>query len=444
MSANPERDPAGSLPSPAWFASNPFARISFSRLAVARRCPAWYRYQYLEWHRAWNPPVTRAGHAVQETFEGLVRRPASPGLTWSEVRERARTAAAADFEERWERERRAHEADPNGLGPWDLPRERYMGYLHRALDFHLEEARSRAACRHPRTGRPLGGLRPLEDPAEAWRAVVPHHAPEGEEGTGMELIPGGYFQGQFDLVYDWTGGRRIVDLKASTGNSAFSSEILLQLTAYAFIERELGRGRPEGLEAWFLGRDTPEVYETPDDAALDAFGNEVRALFERSAYARGFGAWSPRDFPWQPAPVPGMEAPPGESSLWCTFCPNAFTCPGSGRRAPDAGPAGAPGATEVGSASVVLEGVVLGVGPKREKRGRVRCRVTLGNSRGPHSFTWDAADLERLVDQGLRAGRHVRLEGLKPWKARTGRTLLFPQPATKLVVLDERWTGQAP
>ncbi len=69
-----------SPPSRDWFEENPHARISFTRLAVHRRCPAWYRYQYVEWNKAWTPPVTRVGHAVQETFEKVVHLDPDPGL----------------------------------------------------------------------------------------------------------------------------------------------------------------------------------------------------------------------------------------------------------------------------------------------------------------------------------------------------------------------------
>ena len=46
-----------------------------------------------------------------------------------------------------------------------------------------------------------------------------------------------------------------------------------------------------------------------------------------------------------------------------------------------------------------------------------------------------------LVEQGLRAGRHVRLTGLNPWSPPSGdMVLLFPTPRTRLEVLHEAQT----
>lgn len=430
---------------PAWYQANPHAKFSFTRLSSWRRCPAWFRHVYLEWHRTWSIPVMRAGHAVQEALERTFD--ASPGgdIDLETLGARAFSRMKTIFDAAWERERKAHEADPNGLGPWDLPKERYEGYVRQGLVFHLGEVRARLESRRPRTGEPLD-LPPVDDVGAAWTAVRPWHAPHDVDiSAAMECIPDGWFQGQYDLVYDWTGGRRIVDLKASAGRSLFSTEIELQLRSYAFMERELGRGRPEGIEAWFLGRPEPLVFDVPDDASLDAFAAEVNELIEKSGSERGFGEWSAEDFAPAPEQLEGFAAQPGDASGWCSVCPAAFTCPKTARNAPpprDAVPFDrAPEKPEV-----AVSGLVLGVAEPQEKAGgKVTRRFTLANTTGPRSFTWEAAAVSRLVAGGLKAGRVVRISGIRPWiHPSSGDALFYDTPGTRIEVLAPEWDGIGP
>jgi hypothetical protein len=424
---------------PEWYRDHPHARSSFSRLATHRRCPAWYRYQYLDWHRAWAPAVARAGQAVQEAFERIVDGEPAADVALDGLAERAANRAEYYFERIWAREAKAHEEDPNGRGPWDLPRSRYAGYLRRGIEWHVTEVAARLDGCHPRTGERLD-LPPLESVRDAWVDVRPVHLPPGTSPVeGLEATPKGYFQGQCDLAYDWTGARRLADLKSSGGRSPFSTEIRTQLVAYAYLERELGRAAPEGLEAWFLGQDEPMLFLPPDDAEMDALDAEVRGLIVLSGHEQDYGSWDEADFPPEPAPVPGHEPAAGEPSAWCSFCPASVLCPRTEKRAPAPGE-GAPFdrlPEQAPAGGVCVEGLVLGVGEPIEKNDRVRRRFTLANATGFRSFGWDGDDVQRLIEQGLGAGRTVRVTGLKPWKAPSGDVLLYPTPRSRLDVLAE-------
>jgi PD-(D/E)XK nuclease superfamily len=425
---------------PEWYRDHPHARSSFSRLATYKRCPGWYRYQYLDWHRAWSPPVTRAGQVVQEAFERILDVGPAQDIAWEDIEDRALQRATARFGQLWKEMQGHHNADPNGLGPWVLRRATYETHLHQALRFHLAEVKARLDRVHPRTGAVLD-LPALTTVRDAWFAVRPHHAPPGTPPMdSMECVPAGFFQGQCDLIYDWTGERRLVDLKSSSGKSAFSTEIRVQLLAYSWLDRELGHGRPAGMEAWFLGLPDPMVFDVPEDDELDAFAEEVCALIVRSGHEESYGSWRAEDFPTEPAQVPGHSPRGTDPSGWCRFCPATSICERSSTGAPPVGdgvtfgrvPAQAP------PSGLSVEGIILGVGEPIEKKGVLKRRFTLANASGALSSTWNADVVLRLVEQGLRAGRHVRITGLNPWAVPNSTdVLLFPTPVTALSVLTK-------
>lgn len=434
-----EPDPGQPKP-PEWYRERPQARMSFTRLSVYRRCPAWYRYQYLEWHRTWDIPVMRAGHAVQgaleKTFDGV---PAAD-VASEDLETRARMRAVAHFRKAWEEERTKFEADPNAAGTWGLSRDRYEAYVLQGVRWHVQEALARVARRHPRTGAALD-LPPVSV-AGAWEAVRPWHAPKGDgDDFGLDTVPGGWFQGQYDLVYSWTGGRRIVDLKASAGTSVFASEIEGQLLSYAWMERESGRGLPEGLEGWFLGQGSPRTFPIPDVRALDAFTGEARTLIRSSRSEEdGFNLWSAAEFPATPSAVPGAAPREGEPSAWCGVCPFAYVCPQGRRRVPPPGAGTRFDAAIPLGRPVAIEGLVLGVGRPRVRNGKEKSRITIANESGVRSFGWDKRDVDRLASAGLRAGRHVRITALNPWRPPDGGTThLFSTPQSRLDVLADPW-----
>ncbi len=405
-----------------WFAEHPFARLSFSRLATYERCPAWYRFAYVDWHRAWSIPVQRVGHAVQEALQRTFDATPAADVTLDALSQRAGERALAHFRKLFAEAKVAHEADPNGLGPFDLSEARYAGYVRRGLEWHIAEVAARLARRHPRTGAALS-LPEAASVAEAWAAVRPWHA-GGERD--LEVVPAGHFQGQYDLVYSWTGGRRIVDLKASAGTSPFSTEITRQLNSYAWMERAMGRGRPEGLEAWFLGSDAPRTYAVPSEAELDEFAADLNRLLERSIPEEEGARADPTAFEPDPAPLAHYPPQNGDPSAWCQYCPAAYSCPRVKRVVPEAPADDAP----------ILQGMVLGVGEARMGK-KLERRFTLVNSQGTQSQKWAEADLARFFPAGFRAGATVRIEGLKPWRPPGGGFVRFyPQAQTRLTLLS--------
>jgi hypothetical protein len=93
--------------------------------------------------------------------------------------------------------------------------------------------------------------------------------------------------------------------------------------------------------------------------------------------------------------------------------------------------------------SLTIGGLVLGIGEATPKaNGKVTRRFTLANVSGVRSFTWDAASVSRLVVGGLRAGRVVRIGGVRPWRhPASGDILFFDSPSTRIEVLANEWAG---
>ena len=80
-------------------------------------------------------------------------------------------------------------------------------------------------------GQPLMGFRDWSSPShaaydigsdmhvvEAWEIARPWFVdPDAASFTQTSTHPGGWFQGEYDLVYRWDGATRIIDIKASVG-----------------------------------------------------------------------------------------------------------------------------------------------------------------------------------------------------------------------------------
>jgi|GEM_PF-5396423 hypothetical protein len=435
----------GQLPDASWWQSNPWARMSFSRLAAYRRCPAWYRFTSLDWHASATGPEQEAGHVVQDVLQRVFDGNPASDVSAADLGERAHARGARLLEKAWDEATRAFAENPNAIGDFAaLDRANYAGFIRRGLDFHLREVHAWLSDRHPRSGKRVG-LPAFGAVIDAWTGTRPWHAPasssEGE--PALEVIPQGWFQGQYDLVYEWTGGRRIVDLKASTGTSIFSPEISEQLLSYTFMERALGRGSPEGLEAWFLGKEEPMLFPVPDENATNAWAEGVRALLVKS------GVGGPRPDPEAFAPHPeqpaGRSASPGAASAWCSVCPAAYGCPLSGKKAPSAGQGVALTPILPKGRGLSIEGIVLGMKGARMERGKQKRRITFANESGVASFKWDESDCQDMFARGLRAGAVVRVTGLNSWSPENApeQVFYFTSPKTTAEVLAESWGDSA-
>ena len=66
--------------------------------------------------------------------------------------------------------------------------------------------------------------------AEAWEVARPWFVdPDAKSFTQTSAHPEEWFQGEYDLVYRWSGKTTIVDLKASIGKGDRSGDYLDQL-----------------------------------------------------------------------------------------------------------------------------------------------------------------------------------------------------------------------
>lgn len=433
----------GQLPDQGWWQSNPWARMSFSRLAAHRRCPAWYRFTSIDWHASSTGPEQEAGHVVQDVLQRVFDGNPASDVSATALGERALARAARLFEKAWDQAILDFRANPNAVGDFAaLDRARYAGHIERGLEFHLREVHSWLGDRHPRTGARVG-LPAYGAVIDAWTGTRPWHAPaasaEGE--PALEVIPQGWFQGQYDLVYEWTGGRRIVDLKASSGSSIFSPEIEEQLMSYTFMERALGRGSPEGLEAWFLGKQEPMVFPVPDESATDAWAERVRALLVKT----GVGGARPDRADFEPAPEQpaGRAAAPGAASAWCAVCPAAYCCRLSGKKAPAAGKGVAFAPALPKGRGLTVEGLVLGLKAPRTERGKEKRRLTIVNESGVASFKWEERDCRKFFERGLHAGRVVRITGLNSWSPDDApeQVHYFTSAGSTAEVVAEAWGG---
>ena len=69
--------------------------------------------------------------------------------------------------------------------------------------------------------------------AEAWEVARPWFVdPDAKPFTQTSAHPGEWFQGEYDMVYRWSGTPKIVDLKASIGKGDRSGDYLDQLRMY--------------------------------------------------------------------------------------------------------------------------------------------------------------------------------------------------------------------
>ncbi len=421
---------------PQWYANNPQARYSFSRLATFKRCPGWFRHQYLHWHKSPIRCVTEVGHVVQRSLERVMDGRPADSVTLEELTARAEQRLELCFTDEWNRKRDAFVANPSAIGGWDLDFDRFFAMAKRGLAHHIHEVTCCLRGIHPTTGVKLP-IPPVSTVAEAWQRAKPWHVdPDAPPFSQMEVVPGGWFQGEPDLVYGWTGGRRIIDLKASAGSSPFSGEIDHQLKAYAYLEQACGRGLPEGLEAWFLGREERYECALPSPQELEELERSIHELIDLAGSERGFGAWSLLDFEPKPEHPPGFEPAEGDASAWCATCPAALVCPSSARSAPAIGEGvGFDQLPKQGPFD--LEGEVAGFGQPNEKRpGKWTWRFTLLNESGAMSFSWDASSVEGMIRAGMHAGAHVRLTNLRPYVLPSGDILVYDSAATRLQILS--------
>ncbi|HIC50680.1 MAG: hypothetical protein CXX69_05090 [Candidatus Thalassarchaeum betae] len=171
---------------------------------------------------------------------------------------------------------------------------------------------------------------------EAWEVARPWFVdPDAGQWKHTTSHPEEWFQGEYDMVYDWTGRIRIVDLKASIGKGDRSGGYLEQLRLYGWLWWEThGRAdEVESLEIWYLGPGTVKDVPRPSGEEMEALTEELEELYQK-IHARDP---SITECPADPAPlryfdeggVPSATPVDPDPRARCTHCELRGVCEGS-------------------------------------------------------------------------------------------------------------------
>ena len=207
-----------------------------------------------------------------------------------------------------ERMRLEWEKDERRAGDWsEVDQDRCMRMVESALRFHLDEVdrcfqadggQSKDAWRRGErptwpapdgfphesfsSGHPLAGEGHVSW-TEAWELARPWFVdPSAPKFTMNAIHPEHWFQGEYDLVYRWSGTPLIVDLKASLGANDRSGDYVKQLQMYAMLwymthQRQETVG---GLEIWYLGHPSIKSVAVPTVEEMEAIETEMKTLWE--------------------------------------------------------------------------------------------------------------------------------------------------------------------
>lgn len=247
------------------------------------------------------------------------------------------------------------ESDERKAGAWsEVSDERCLKMVDAALAFHVDEVARcmaeatettvenwRSGQRPPwpapdgfgylpfENGHPLAQTGPLTV-CESWELARPWFVDPDAASFSMNAVhPDHWFQGEYDLVYFWQGGVKIVDLKASLGANDRSGDYVKQLRMYAMLWFAT-HGREalvNGLEIWYLGHPSIKSVEVPSIKEMEGMETE---LLERwkvlKANPVGREACPP-----EPAPMrgfsPGGQPADAPDAVRCDRCDWRHVCP---------------------------------------------------------------------------------------------------------------------
>jgi len=119
---------------------------------------------------------------------------------------------------------------------------------------------------------------------EAWEVARPWFVdPDAGQFKLTTSHPDEWLQGEYDMVYDWTGKIRIIDLKASIGKGDRSGGYSEQLRLYGWLWWEThGRAdEVEALEIWYLGPGTVKDVPRPSAEELETLTEELSGLYKK-------------------------------------------------------------------------------------------------------------------------------------------------------------------
>ena len=142
---------------------------------------------------------------------------------------------------------------------------------------------------------------------ESWEIARPWFVdPDADSFTQTTSHPEGWFQGEYDLVYRWTGRPSVIDIKASQGKGDRSGGYIEQLRLYAWLWWET-HGRVEELEhigIWYLGTGTIKEVEKPTLKELEEYSGELKGVYSKVHASRP----SIVDCPTNPSPLRYFES----------------------------------------------------------------------------------------------------------------------------------------
>ena len=257
--------------------------------------------------------------------------------------------ALTKMQELWEKDERK-------AGDWnDVDAKRCLDMVVSAIEFHLDEVErcfkeeggpgleawrqgQREAWPAPdgfphepfTAGHPLAGEGAISW-TEAWEIARPWFVdPDAPSFTMNAIHPDHWFQGEYDLVYRWTGTPVIVDLKASVGANDRSGDYVDQLNIYAMLWHVTHQREEEvsGLQIWYLGHPSIKTVDVPSVMEMDAIESEMQGLWNLlKAEPPSRDACPPKPRPMRGF-APGGQATeaPGESR--CERCDWSRVCPG--------------------------------------------------------------------------------------------------------------------
>ena len=313
-SANPATDEVG-----------PYRRMSASQANTYNACPRLWFYQKVYRFKMPQIPVLFVGRAVEEAVCRVLKEspgfivakssadvlPPSPyGEDGSPLPPDEASWPAVDLIPLFPHEQPSSKNDRRGERPvWPAP----DGFPHQAFEGHpLASSGAISWC-------------------EAWEIARPWFVdPDAPSFTMNAIHPGHWFQGEYDLVYRWSGSPVIVDLKASVGANDRSGDYVEQLKIYAMLWYAT-HGRQEqvaGLQIWYLGHPSIKTVDVPTVAEMEAVEHEMEHLWEMLKDNEP----TLEDCPPQPRPMRGFSAggvaseAPEESR--CERCDWRSICPG--------------------------------------------------------------------------------------------------------------------
>jgi len=255
-----------------------------------------------------------------------------------------------------ERMRMEWEKDERKAGEWsEVDPDRCLAMVESGLRFHLDEVErcfqadggpEKASWRKgERTlwpapdgfpHEPFAGGHPLavEGPVswtEAWELARPWFVdPSAPKFTMNAIHPEHWFQGEYDLVYRWSGVPIIVDLKASLGANDRSGDYVEQLKMYAMLWYATHKRNETvgGLQIWYLGHPSIKSVPVPSVDEMEAIEHEMKRLWNELKESTPLLA----DCPPKPRAMRGFSPggipsdSPDESR--CVRCDWKAVCPG--------------------------------------------------------------------------------------------------------------------